>query len=170
MFCICRPLAVFLALSLAAPQTLAQQIATVCFTPGQDCTGVIVREIDSARSTVLVQAYSFTSAPVAEALARAKRRGIDVRAILDRSQRSERYSGATFLANAGIPVLIDEVHAIAHNKVMVIDSSKVITGSFNFTKAAQDHNAENLLVIRDPSIAALYAQNWQEHTNHSSPY
>ena len=59
----------------------------------------------------------------------------------------------TSLVNAGIPVLIDAKHAIAHNKVMVIDDQTVITGSFNFTKAAEEHNAENLLVIRDKDLA-----------------
>jgi phosphatidylserine/phosphatidylglycerophosphate/cardiolipin synthase-like enzyme len=53
--------------------------------------------------------------------------------ILDKSQWTEKYSGATYLANHKIPVLIDDKHAIAHNKVMIIDDNTVITGSFNFT-------------------------------------
>jgi phosphatidylserine/phosphatidylglycerophosphate/cardiolipin synthase-like enzyme len=52
--------------------------------------------------------------------------------------------------------------AIAHNKVMVIDSRTVITGSFNFTKAAEESNAENLLVIDDAELAKKYTQNWTE--------
>jgi len=142
----------------------------VCFTPGGDCTSRIVDTIGTARQTILVQAYSFTSAPIAKALVDAKKRGVDVRAVLDKSQRSERYSGADFLVNGGVPVLIDAAHAIAHNKVMVIDGGVVITGSFNFTKAAQDKNAENLLVIHDPVLASRYAMNWREHAGHSEPY
>ena len=84
-----------------------------------------------------MQGYSFTSTPIAKALVEAKRRGVDVRAILDKSQRTERYSGATFLKRAGIPTVIDEQPAIAHNKVFVFDQQAVLTGSFNFTKAAQ---------------------------------
>ena len=103
-----------------------------CFTPGQNCEGLIVAEISAARSSILLQAYSFTSKPIAAALTAAKRRGVDVRAVLDKSQRTERYSGATFLADAGIPVVIDELPAIAHNKVLVIDATTTITGSFNF--------------------------------------
>jgi phosphatidylserine/phosphatidylglycerophosphate/cardiolipin synthase-like enzyme len=60
--------------------------------------------------------------------------------------------------------------AIAHNKVMVIDSRIVITGSFNFTKAAEESNAENLLIIEDVDLAAKYAKNWQEHLDHSVLY
>jgi phosphatidylserine/phosphatidylglycerophosphate/cardiolipin synthase-like enzyme len=142
-----------------------------CFTPGQDCEGLIVAEIQAARSAILLQAYSFTSKPIAAALMQAKRRGVDVRAVLDKSQRTERYSGATFLADAGIPVVIDEKPAIAHNKVMVIDGATVITGSFNFTRAAQERNAENVFVIRgDREIARRYAENWQSRARASVPY
>jgi len=81
---------------------------TVCFVPGEDCEGVIVAEINEARGVILVQAYSFTSMPIAKALVSAKQRGVSVQVILDKSQRSERYSGATFLANAGIRTLIDD--------------------------------------------------------------
>ena len=72
--------------------------------------------------------------------------------------------------NVGIPVRIDAQHAIAHNKIMVIDGATVITGSFNFTKNAEENNAENLLVIRSPDLAAKYTANWQAHAGHSDPY
>ena len=157
-------------LAIAAPCARAADISAVCFTPGGDCTDIIVHEIDSARRQVLVQAYSFTSPPIADALVKAKKRGVDVQAVFDRSQRTERYTGATFLANGGVPVLIDAKHAIAHNKVMIIDGGTVLTGSFNFTKAAQERNAENLLVIRDAGIAAKYEGNWREHAGHSEPF
>ncbi|MHB1035021.1 MAG: phospholipase D family nuclease [Pirellulales bacterium] len=124
----------------------------------------------TAKTTVLVQAYSFTSTPIAKALVDAHKRGVKVRVILDKSQRSEKYSSADFLANTGIPTTIDAQHAIAHNKVMVIDAATVITGSFNFTKAAEASNAENLLVIHSPELAAKYAANWQVHADHSEPY
>jgi len=116
---------------------------------------------------ILVQAYSFTSAPIAKALIEARKRGVDVRVILDKSQRTEKYSEADFVVNMGIPIRIDAKHAIAHNKVMVIDGGVVITGSFNFTKAAESSNAENLLVIRDKDIAEKYTSNWDVHLEHS---
>ena len=90
--------------------------------------------ISQAKTEILVQAYSFTSAPIAKALVDAHKRGVHVEIILDRSQRKERYSSADFTAHAGIPTYIDAAHAIAHNKVMIIDKSMVITGSFNFTR------------------------------------
>jgi phosphatidylserine/phosphatidylglycerophosphate/cardiolipin synthase-like enzyme len=142
----------------------------VYFSPHGGCTEAVVEALDSARSEVLVQAYSFTSAPIAKALVEAKKRGVNVEVILDRSQRTERYSSADFLAHAGIPTYIDAAHAIAHNKVMVVDRSTVITGSFNFTKAAETRNAENLLVIRSRGLADKYRQNWKRHLKHSERY
>lgn len=65
---------------------------------------------------------------------------------------------------------IDAAHAIAHNKVMVIDGETVIMGSFNFTKQAEEKNAENLLVTRDRKMVELYTRSWQEHERHSEGY
>ena len=125
-----------------------------------------MQTLAQAKQTVLVQAYS----PIAQALVEATKRGVTVEVILDKSQRTEHYSEADFLAHAGIPVRIDTVHAIAHNKVMVIDGETVITGSFNFTKAAEEHNAENLLMLHDQALAAHYEANWHHHAAHSQPY
>ena len=100
----------------------------------------------------------------------AHRRGVDVRVILDSSQRTEKYSEADFLRNYGLPPLIDAKHAIAHNKIMIIDEHLVITGSFNFTKGAEEKNAENLLVINDPELAKKYIGNWHAHERHAEPF
>jgi phosphatidylserine/phosphatidylglycerophosphate/cardiolipin synthase-like enzyme len=86
----------------------------------------------------------------------AHKRGVAVQVILDKGQRTERYSSADFLAHAGIPTFIEARHAIAHNKIMIIDGAVVVTGSFNFTKAAENNNAENLLVIQDSGLAERY--------------
>jgi phosphatidylserine/phosphatidylglycerophosphate/cardiolipin synthase-like enzyme len=102
----------------------------VCFTPGGNCTSAIVQALTDAKRTILVQAYSFTSAPIAKALLDAHKRGVQVQVILDKSQRTEKYSSADFLANQGVLTLIDPEHAIAHNKIMIIDGEMVITGSF----------------------------------------
>ena len=139
----------------------------VFFSPNGGCTDAIVRELNAAKSEVLVQAYSFTSAPVAAALKTAHDRGVDVRVILDKSQRTERYSGLTFLQHAGIPVWIDAAHAIAHNKVICIDGLTTIGGSFNYTSSAEFHNAENLLIIHDAALTQAYMRNWQVHLSHS---
>ncbi|MES2142609.1 MAG: phospholipase D family protein [Pseudomonadota bacterium] len=133
----------------------------VCFTPGQDCTKQITNVLDMAKKSIFVQAYSFTSAPIAKHLAEAKNRGIIVKVILDKSQKSQSYSASRFLLNQHIPVWIDYKPAIAHNKIMIVDGKEVITGSFNFTQAAQYKNAENLLIIQDTTLAKRYMENWE---------
>ena len=142
----------------------------VFFSPKGGCTEAVVENVGKAKSTVLVQAYSFTSAPIAKALVDASKRGVKVQVILDKSNRTEKYSGADFLLHEGVPTWIDDKHAIAHNKIMVIDSHTILTGSFNFTKAAESSNAENLLVIDDATLAKKYTANWKAHLEHSEPY
>jgi phosphatidylserine/phosphatidylglycerophosphate/cardiolipin synthase-like enzyme len=117
----------------------------VFFSPRGGCTEAVVENLSHAKKEVFVQAYSFTSAAIAKALVDAHRRGVKVEVILDRSQRSEKYSDADFLLHMGVPTYIDAKHS-AHNKIMIIDGQTVLTGSFNFTSAAEEHNAENLLV------------------------
>jgi phosphatidylserine/phosphatidylglycerophosphate/cardiolipin synthase-like enzyme len=163
-------------LAAAAPPAHAEQPAWhACFTPGQDCTGLVVAEIDAAQRTIRVQAYSFTSIPILSALKAAHTRGVDVEVIVDKtsarlSKSGSRYSAATYLTNAGVPVWVDVRVSIAHNKVMVIDGATAITGSFNFTASAQSRNAENLLVIRDADLPKLYAENWRRRQAVSVPY
>ena len=142
----------------------------VYFSPQGGCTDAIVAEIDKATNVVRVLAYSFTSDPIAKALVAAHTRGVDVVVILDKEQRIAKHSETEFLFHAGIKTLIDSHHAIAHNKVILIDGQVVITGSFNFTNEAEEHNAENLLVIHDPTLAARYAGDWQRHAGHSEEF
>jgi phosphatidylserine/phosphatidylglycerophosphate/cardiolipin synthase-like enzyme len=156
----------------AWPQGPAGTRATVqpLFTPGQDVTAAVVARLDKARGSVLVQAYSFTSEPIAEALIRAHGRGVLVAVIVDKGQRAAKGGQAGHLAEAGVPVYVDEAHAIAHNKVMVIDQRTVLAGSFNWTASAQARNAENLLAVNSRKSAQEYAENWLAHLAHSQPW
>jgi len=126
-WCSCRglkiiPILPLLLIATTLPAQSGPHDPRAFFSPNGGCTDAVVSALQEAKKTVLVQAYSFTSAPIAKALVDAKKRGVDVRVILDKSQRTERYTGATFLANEGVPVFIDADHRIAHNKVMVIDA------------------------------------------------
>ena len=153
-----------------ATLTLLNTPARVYFSPHGGATDALVEELGKVKGTILVQAYSFTSAPIAQALKDAAQRGVKVRVVLDKSQRGERYTSATFLVRAGIPVWIDASHQIAHNKVMILDDETVVTGSFNFTKAAEQSNAENLLILKDKGLAAIYRKNWETHQAHSDVF
>lgn len=148
-----------------------QPVIEAHFSPHGGCTEAVVSELEGARETIQVQAYSFTSTPIARALVAAHRRGVHVTVILDPSNRKEQNSRVSSLLEAGVPTYVDPQHAIAHNKIMIIDGRSIVTGSFNFTNAAERNNAENLLVIRnDPPLCAAYDQNFRQHLAHSEPF
>ena len=167
-------LLVFLVLFTTAVSALAHDLtlknvpAQIYFSPNGGATAAVVHEINNAKSEILVAAYSFTSAPIAKALTDAFKRGVKVEAILDESQNTKQYSAITYLTNAGIPTFIDVAHSIFHNKVLTIDNETVVFGSMNFTKAGEEKNAENLMVLKSRELAALYKENWIEHRNHSN--
>ena len=140
------------------------------FTPGHTVETAIADEINTAEQTIRVQAYSFTNPLIVQALADARLRGVDVIILLDKSNRTQKSSAADLARSAGIATLIDDRHAIAHNKVMIIDGRIVITGSYNFSRAAEMRNAENLVIIESVPIAEKYLQNWQKHHQHSKPF
>jgi len=163
-------LAIGLLISCAVNTQVKEERTQVYFSPNGGATQAIINAITSAKSEILVQAYSFTSTPIARVLVDAHKKGVKVEAILDKSQRKETYTEATFLANMLVPTYIDDKHAIAHSKVMIIDKETVITGSFNFTKAAEERNAENLLIIKSKELATVYIDNWMKHREHSELY
>jgi phosphatidylserine/phosphatidylglycerophosphate/cardiolipin synthase-like enzyme len=164
--------------ALSASRTSSARAAdgiTLCFTPeyqgGPRCTDLILGAINSAHKTILVQAYFLTTRSITRALVSAYRRGVAVQVILDRRNALRiGYPEATYLARSGIIPLLDGVHKNAHNKIMIIDSQTVITGSFNFTYSAERYDAENLLLITDPTLARAYIENFALHVKHSVPY
>lgn len=143
----------------------------VYFSPKGGATEAIVTVINAAKREILVQAYSFTSVPIAKALIEAKKTGVEIVAVVDKSQKKEKYSEADFLSHSGIPTFIDAAHAIAHNKIIIIDRSTLVTGSFNFSLAAEEKNAENLLILKgNKLLVARYSTNFEQHRAHSILY
>lgn len=132
------------------------------FSPGGQCTEKIIAAIHSAESSIYVMAYAFTSPSIAQALTRAYERGVSVKILIDRSQLKAKHSQLSSLLQKGIPIFIDPATGIAHNKVMIFDEKSVLTGSFNFSQAAETKNAENLLLIHDAALAQVYKNNWEE--------
>lgn len=148
----------------------------VAFTPWDNAEAMIVEAMRQAKRQILLQAFSFTSRALANALVAARRRGVDVQVMADREQTfSSEASRIPDLVQAGIPVALEVRYQSAHNKVMVIDAgtadAAVITGSYNWTYAAQFKNAENVLILRhNPDIANAYAANWGRHLADALPY
>lgn len=141
-----------------------------CFSPEGKCSRLIVLAIEKAEKSILIMAYSFTSPQIADALVKAHRRGVDVRVLIDKSQIKGRHSQLSYLFQNGVPIYIDPAKGLAHNKVMIFDESTLLTGSFNFTRAAENRNAENVLLIYDPALAKIYEKNWQSRAQKSIAY
>ena len=141
--------------------------AEIYFSPRGGCTEAIVKHLEGAKATIYVQAYSFTSPGIKQALIDAQARGVQVEVILDKSQSRGRGAAGGILRDAGVKVYIDSAHAIAHNKVILIDGHTLITGSFNFTKAAESSNAENLVILESSEAVGLYLENFRGHLGHS---
>jgi phosphatidylserine/phosphatidylglycerophosphate/cardiolipin synthase-like enzyme len=131
------------------------------FSPKGESLQVVLNGISSAKESILVAAYSFTSKPVSEALLDAHKRRVKVAVVADQKGNSGRYTAVNFLANQGVPVRLNGNYAIMHHKFMVIDGTAIQIGSFNYSSAAVDKNAENVLLLKDVSgIASRYAEEW----------
>jgi phosphatidylserine/phosphatidylglycerophosphate/cardiolipin synthase-like enzyme len=162
---------------IGAPRTFdATGNVEIAFTPGDAIDNLIIAAIDRAHSEVLVHAYTFTHRRIAQALVSAKRRGVAVSVLADREQaRAVPQNVLPQLVAGGVEVWLDGNFQAAHNKVIVIDAESphatTITGSYNFTIAAQRSNAENVVVLRDqPAVARAYSENWQRLRAAAKPW
>lgn len=157
--------------SPAPASAAAEDGIAVYFSPNGHCTDAIVQEIKKAKQSIRLLAYRLASPPMDFALLDARERGASVSIVLDGTRQTAHPSDATHYANLGVPVLIDSAHLVSHNSFLVIDESVIVTGSFDFTTAAETSNAENLLVIQNkPALAKAYLTEFQRHLTHSSPY
>lgn len=148
-----------------APALIQSQegiLCQTCFTPTYHCLPLILETIQKAQKTIKIQCYSFTSKEIANALVEAHQKGIKVTVIADKSQRTDSHTQVGELARQGIDVLFDTKPAISHGKILVTDDTTVLTGSYNFTRAAEHRNAENFIIIKNKDIAQQYVQNFNQ--------
>jgi phosphatidylserine/phosphatidylglycerophosphate/cardiolipin synthase-like enzyme len=142
------------ALSLRDAELLA-----VGFTPG-NADALILQVINGAQKEIRMAAYTFTSRPIADALLRAKRRGVSVFVVLDEPKKSAKPFIIPFMEKNKISYRLCNKYGIMHNKFLVVDKVLVQTGSYNYTKAAATANAENVIVLRGAGCAELYLREW----------
>ncbi len=149
------------------------QFIEVAFSPNEGGEDLVVKVIQSARSSIGVAAYSFTSPVIAKALLNARKRGVDVRVVVDENGNKSKASLAALnlLVGAGIPTRTISRYAIHHDKYIVVDKATVQTGSFNYSKAAAKSNSENVLVIwNNPDLALAYLKHWQDRFDQGREY
>ena len=126
------------------------------FSPENNIISSLLREIGSAKKSIHFMAFSFTQDELGSAMRDRFESGIDVRGVFEERQIS-RYSEFERMKAAGMSVIQDRNRGTMHHKVIVIDEETVITGSYNFSKNAEERNSENLLIIKgNPNIAEAY--------------
>jgi phosphatidylserine/phosphatidylglycerophosphate/cardiolipin synthase-like enzyme len=134
----------------------------VYFSPDDGVTQRLVELILSAEESVYFLAYSLTSDDLAEALLERHQAGVEIAGVME-ARQVESNTGSDYdrLRVAGIDVRLDGNPDNMHHKVLIIDGQTVVTGSFNFSRSAEERNDENTLVLRDPEIAALYLREFE---------
>lgn len=138
------------------------------FSPNQGAEQLVLRQIVSADRTIRVAAYSFTSPTIVRALLAAKKRGVDVKVVVDDkgNKGKANIAALNLLVNAGIPTRTVSTYAIHHDKYIIADNLHVQTGSFNYSQAAAKSNSENVIVIwNNPELAASYSKHWLSRWN-----
>lgn len=126
------------------------------FSPDNDIISSLVKEIGSAKKSIHFMAFSFTEDALGSAMRNRFESGIDIQGVFEKRQISQ-YSEYEQMKAAGMSVIQDRNKGTMHHKVIVIDEETVITGSYNFSKNAEERNSENLLIIKgNPDIAQAY--------------
>ncbi len=152
-----------------APSTLNNQWAVIDGTPIQilfsaedHAINNLIAVVNDAKFNIRFLAFSFTDAPLAQAMIERSKAGVDVQGVYETLGSNTIYSQLKTFWCVGVPVRQDGNPSLMHDKVIVIDNSIVITGSLNFTANADDSNEENVAILDNPEIAALYLQEYQK--------
>lgn len=136
-------------------EKLEIEILGVYFSPRGGCARAIINLIDRANRSIHVLIYSFTLDSIGDALIKAFRRGVDVKVVFEKREIDE-HSEYWRLKDAGVPARNDTNPYLMHNKVMIVDSEIVVTGSYNWSWSAEERNDENIVVIKGKRIAEEY--------------
>jgi phosphatidylserine/phosphatidylglycerophosphate/cardiolipin synthase-like enzyme len=134
----------------------------VYFSPNGGCEQAVVDQVRQAAHTIDIAMYFLSSREIARALVRARQNNVQVRIVLDQGQEIESSSKSSYLVKHGFDVRYHMGFGLMHNKFAIIDGKALITGSFNWTRTAQERNEENLLVITDDdSLIRQYEQRFE---------
>ncbi len=150
-----------------APMTA--EVLAVFFTPPTGAARGLIRYLDGAKKSIQVMTYSFTYLEIADALARAAKRGVEVQVIQDGPTAANNFDVIPVLLKGGVSVRGNKAHRIFHHKVMIIDGDIVVTGSYNFTNSAEKNNAENMIILRSMPLGQQYSKNFISHWERSYP-
>jgi phosphatidylserine/phosphatidylglycerophosphate/cardiolipin synthase-like enzyme len=133
----------------------------VYFSPNGGCQEAVIAELNKARKSIDIAMFALTSREIARALVEAKEQHLKIRICLNNAQMVDPYSKCKFLVSKGLNVKFHLGPGLMHNKFAVIDNTVVITGSYNWTATAEKKNSENLLIIKDKTLAREYTKQFK---------
>ena len=136
--------------------------ASSWFSPGRACASGIIEQLKLARHSVDICVFTIADNDLTDQILAAHKRGVAVRIVTDNDKAFDRGSDARRLAKAGIPVRVDESEHHMHHKYAIFDRSTLLTGSYNWTRSAANHNRENLLVTDSSALVGPYLKNFDE--------
>lgn len=128
----------------------------VYFSPDDGVAGRIVRILQDAERSIHLLAFTFTADPIAEALLERDAAGVEIHAVVEASQASGLGSDVDRLRKAGLDIRLDGNPARMHHKVIIIDEEIVLTGSYNFSRSAEEKNDENTIIIHNHNLAEQF--------------
>jgi cardiolipin hydrolase len=140
----------------------------VLFSPEGSIKGRLLKEVESTTSTLELAIHDITSFDIVQALLKAKQRGVKVRIIADSKQAKMRSSQITYLIHQGIPVKVlgGKEKGLMNHRFAILDGQKVITGSYDWSRALERWNYENVLILTDSEVVASYQREfdrlWRE--------
>ena len=126
------------------------------FSPVDLVTDKLVAYVQDAQKSIRFMIFTYTSIPLADAMIARYQAGVDIQGVIENRGASNGALVPLFCAK--VPVKLDGNKYTMHHKIIVLDESIVITGSFNFTKSADEENDDNVIVIHNPDLAKLYLQ------------
>jgi len=145
-------------------ELLTERTSSVSFEKGQvdyaftslvnDPKTLLLHAIDNAASSLDIAIYNFDDKDIAEAVIRAKNRGVNIRIITD-AEKSEKDSRAAILDELSlnqIEVKVDQTRKM-HLKTAIIDHHLVVTGSYNYTEASANENLEQMITLSNEELA-----------------
>jgi len=128
------------------------------FSPGEDCLNAIILAIDDAEKTMKICVFTISDDRISEAIVRAHRRGVSIQIITDNKKLHDAGSDIRELAAKGLNVRVDKTRSHMHHKFAIFDETRVLTGSYNWTRSAAMFNHENILITDNLSIVQDYSR------------
>jgi phosphatidylserine/phosphatidylglycerophosphate/cardiolipin synthase-like enzyme len=132
------------------------------FSPDDGVQAILLDVLGEAQESIYFMAFSFTSDELGDVIRERAEAGVTVAGVMDEEQvQSNQGTEYDAFRQAGLDVYIDGNPGQMHHKIMIVDESIVVVGSYNFTNSAETRNDENLLVIYDNEIAAEFLKEFQ---------